>query len=257
MNIDIPNIPKISAHLATTPIAIERSIGDFDRLVELPTTKKMATHAVAETMTKKPKEKKTESEIEDSRNEAINNKLLNEYKKKGGVETIYANTSAEIRNIFSNNPSENLAIVCEKNSFPVLLEFRKPDYINFDMVIIVEGQSYTDPKIAKEQLKHAIQKHKNEGFIITKANLGMPFKTGDKEMNLIYRHLANELAEIIENSKHIEDMYVEVTEYETEQVDKKEGVVFVAEIDEGKHFTSTKMNGELIPSSYEYTSRFA
>ena len=257
MYIDIPKTPD---QFVTSPIPIERSVAE---LTEKKSTKKrVATQALSEAMVHRPKIEMSKSDIEDVRNETIASKLVIKYKNKGGVEIISANTSSEIRNMFDStenkniSPDHNIAILCQENSFPVLLEFRKPDSISFDMGIAVEAQSYIDPKIAKEQLRRVIEKHKKEGFIITKANIGMPYNSGDISINDIYKHIASELATIIETSKHIDDMHIEVTEYDTKELVTKSGVVFITEIDNGLHFTTTKINDEIIPPSYEYISRF-
>jgi len=257
MYIDTPKTPD--QYLAP-PIIIERSISEMGEknLAQKATAKKMASRALSGANIAKPNDNLSESDKEDMKNEKLANNLINRYKKKGGVEILLPDSSAEINSLGGGDiQSQNIAIVCKENSFPVLLEFRKPNDIYFDIDIAVEGQSYIDPKIGKEQLKKAIEKHKNQGYIITKANIGMPVKNDDKSINTIYDHLAGELAEIVETSKHIEGMHVEVTEYDVAQIDKKDGVVFTAEIDEGGHFTSAKMNDEIIPSSFAYTHKFA
>lgn len=255
MYIDTPKTPD---QYLTPPIPIERSITEMGEksLAKKATVKKMASRALSRANIAKPNENMSESDIEDMKNDKLANVLVNQYKKKGGVEILFPDSTAEITNLGGDdNPNRNIAIVCKGNSFPVMLEFRKPNFSDFDIDIIVEGQSYTDPKIGKEQLKKIIDAHK--GYIITKANVGMPTKNDDKNINIIYSHLASELAEIVETSKHVDGMHVEVTEYDVDQIDKKGGVVFTTEIDEGGHFTSAKMNDELIPSSFAYTHKFA
>lgn len=257
MYIDTPKTPD---QYLTPPTTIERLITEMGEksLAKKATVKKMASRALSGSNITKPNENMSEAEIENMKNDKLANTLVNKYKKKGGVEILFPNSTAEITNLGGDdNPNRNMAIVCKENSFPVLLEFRKPNFSDFYIDIAVEGQSYTDPKIGKEQLKKIIEKHKNDGYIITKANIGMPAKNDDKNINTIYGHLASELAEIVETSKHVDGMHVEVTEYDVAQINKKGGVVFATEIDEGGHFTSAKMNDEVIPSSFAYTHKFA
>ncbi|OIP85687.1 hypothetical protein COV88_03855 [Candidatus Saccharibacteria bacterium CG11_big_fil_rev_8_21_14_0_20_41_19] len=257
MYIDTPKNPE---QFFTPPTPIERSISEIGaekNLDKKATAKKMASRALSDANIAKPNEVMSKSNIEDMNNDELANALVNEYKEKGGVEILFPDSSAEITNLGGDDsPNRNIAVVCKENSFPVLLEFRKPSFNDFDMDIAVEAQSYTDPKIGKEQLKKIIKKHKSQGYIITKANIGMPIKNNDKNINKIYGHLASELAEIVETSKHVEGMHVEVTEYDVAQINKKGGVVFATEIDEGGHFTSAKMNDEVIPSSFAYTHKF-
>jgi len=257
MYIDSPKTPN---QYLTPTFAIERSITEMGEkyLAKKAIVKKMADRALSGANIVKPSDNMSEADIEDMKNDKLANVLVNQYKKKGGVEILFPDSSAEITNLGGDDsPNRNIAIVCKENSFPVLLEFRKPNFSDFDIDVAVEGQSYTDPKIGKEQLKKTIEKHKNDGYIITKANIGMPVKNDDKNINTIYGHLASELAEIVETSKHVDGMHVEVTEYDVAQIDKKGGVVFTTEIDEGGHFTSAKMNDEVIPSSFDYTHKFA
>ncbi len=249
MYIDTPKTPE----QFMTPPSIERSITEMaeKQPSKKEVLKKMASLALSGA-------NMSEVDTEDMKNDKLANKLIKQYIKTGGVEILFPDSSAEITNMGGDdNPNRNIAIVCKENSFPVLLEFRKPNFNDFDLDVTVEGQSFTDPKTGKEQLKKIIEKHKNEGYIITKADIGMPAKNGDKNINAIYSHLASELAEVIETSKHVDGMHVEVTEYDVNQINKKDGVIFATEIDEGGHFTSTKINNELIPSSFAYTHKFA
>ncbi len=261
MNADIPKTPD--HFVVPNPIAIERFVAEYAKKTE-PTKKRIATQALYEARIHKPKVEMSESDIEDVRNETIANKLVNKYKNKGGIEVIFSNTSAEISNMYNEakikskqiTPDQNIAIVCEKNSFPVILEFRKPDSTNFDMDIFVEAQSYTDPITANEHLIQTIKKHSEAGFVITKADIGVPNKNGDEDINMFYKSTVDKLTNTINTSNHAKDMTVILTEYDTAQLDKKGGVVFTTEIDNGLHSTTTKINDKIISPSYEYTRMF-